>query len=513
MHRLAGLLCTWGIASILMSAHALAAEPIHLNRFDADASAGCAMLREASFPELLEGPVRIVKAQLTQAQGQSSAACQVEGVISGNIGFAMRLPLSNWNGKLIELGCGGLCGSTRHVDQCAGPVHRGYACAVTDGGHQASGLETRWAFNNWQALIDYFARANYVTALAAKAITGRVYGHAPEKAYFMGCSAGGREAMMQAQRYPRVFDGIIAADPSLNQMGIRLNVAWGRLAFLRSDDGQPIFSTADLQLLHQGAVAQCDMDDGLRDGLISHPTACSFRASTLLCRGGRTPCLTAEQVAAADRLYAGPTTSAGSSIYMPGPLPGSELTWSYWFGDQAVGRIVEDAFRYYLFQPSPGETWKLRDLDFDRDPQRLMLMGGLFSATNPDLRPFKAAGGKLIVYAGWYDAAGMPLHAIDYYRTVEQTMGGRAETQSFFRLFAIPGANHCQGGGGAWSVDYLTYLEDWVERGRAPEQLIGVHLGADGRPLFTRPHYPYPFRASYMGRGDPKDASSFGPTQ
>jgi feruloyl esterase len=264
----------------------------------------------------------------------------------------------------------------------------------------------------------------------------------------------------------------------------------------------------------------------------------------LLCKSGENSgCLTQEKVDAIKKVYSGPTTSEGVKIYTGGPLPGSELNWisdipgtAYVYGGDKVVPWSGEYFRYIGFMPAPGPGWNPQDFDFDRDYKRLRVAESLFGAAdNPDLRKFKAAGGKMILYQGGQDESDIPTDAVDYYETAEKTLGGRPSTQEFFRLFLIPGMNHCLGGAGAWAIDYVSYLEDWVERGQAPAVMIGSHLDMDefrhAHPSsepnfaaefeqfrndphnvkFTRPMYPYPVRARYQGNGDPNKAASFAP--
>jgi len=364
-----------------------------------------------------------------------------------------------------------------------------------------------------------------VAALAGKAITEHYYKTPSAKSFFSGCSSGGQQALSEAQRFPWDFDGILSGAPSPTFSGPMMYYLWSARALIGTVD------RADLELLHAGAVAKCDMDDGVGDGVIGDPLHCPFDPAELLCKRGQTAhCLTTAQVAAIRKVYSGPTTSQGERIYTGGPLPGSELNWmtddlsgAYVLGGNAAPWSKE-YFAYVGFMPAPGPTWKPEDFDFDRDYKRLRMAESLFGAAdNPDLRKFKAAGGKLILYQGGADQSDIPTDAIDYYETAEKTMGGRAATQEFFRLFVIPGMNHCNGGAGAFAIDYLTYLEAWVERGEAPEAMIGAHVRSDNYddwtrfPLnpakvsFTRPVYPYPVRAKYKGAGDPNSAASFGP--
>jgi len=504
-----------------------------------DVASRCSALANVDFSGILDAATRVTEAESVEQSGSGANSCQVSGYIAPTVGFLLVLP-TNWNGKLLQFGCGGFCGQAV-PSSCADAARRGYACVTSDNGHRSTAADALWAYNNPQAEIDHAYGGMHVTTLASKAIVERYYGKTTRKSYFMGHSTGGRLAIMAAQRFPWDFDGIIAGVPSLSVTGIHMNLLWGNRAFT-DETGDPLFKQVDLDALHRRVVAKCDLHDGVADGLIGDPRACAFDPSEMRCTSGSTKqCLTERQVEAVRKIYAGASTSKGEPIYMPGALRGSEHTWLDWFSTLFTGNpratynFVQEEFRYSAFRVDPGPTWKPEDFDFDRDRKRLGMADALADAVNPDLRKFKAAGGKLIAFAGWSDAAGMPLHAVDYYEAVERTMGGRAATQDFFRLFAIPGMEHGLGEGAA-AVDWLTYLEAWVETNHPPDRLVGFHVRTDDLdraspdyyqtvsrraefPLdpatieFARPIYPYPVLTRYLGQGDPKDAANFGPME
>lgn len=459
----------------------------------------CKALESADFTRVPDAPTKITQAKVSGASTDTTAYCQISGGIGSSVKFALQLPLQGWNRKLIEVGRASYQES----------AHRGYAHLFMPDGDQngdpASGLQYH---------VDAAYRAAHLATLAGKAITAHFYGEALWKSYFLGCSAGGRTALMEAQRYPWDFDGIIAAAPSINPTGILTSFLWGNRAFVGAT-GKPVLEPDGLKALHEAVVNKCDMNDGVRDGLIGDPRACEFKPSTLLCTDNKGPrCLTAEQVAAVQKLYGGPVTSKGQQIFAPAALKGSELFWTGLYSNSDFAR---NGFRILL--PELGSSWEAKDFDFDRDYQRFGSADTLYSAVNPDLRAFKARGGKLLSYTGWADATDQQRTA-DYYETVERTMGGRAATQDFFRLFVVPGMGHCGGGEGATEVDWLGALEAWVERGEAPQRLVGAHLKPTSRSIefpidpasieFTRPIFPYPTRVKYLGRGDPNDAANFG---
>lgn len=501
------------------------AEVADLGTSASAAIAQCNSLGLTDFSRIQDAPTQVQEVKVVEASAEGPAYCRVEGYISPTIGFELRLPLSNWNGKFFEVGCGGFCGTTHWTFWC--PLRRGYACIATDLGHEGS-KGGKWAYNNLQEQIDFGYRGAHVAALAGKAITERYYGKAPSKSYFHGCSSGGQQALSEAQRYPWDFDGILAGAPSPTFAGPMMNYIWAKRALV-GQDGKVLLTPADVRLLHDAAVARCATGNAAKHGFIDDPLNCKFDPAELLCRPGRqTECLSDAQVQAVKKVYAGPTTSQGVKIYTGGPMPGSELNWLDGGEPYADDVWAEEYFRYIGFVPAPGPGWNFADFDFDRDYKRMETTDAIFgSANDPDLRKFKAAGGKMILYQGWQDQSDIPTDAIDYYETTERTMGGRAATQEFFRMFMVPGMDHCTGGAGAFAIDYLSYLEAWVERGQAPDVMIGAHVEGATRaedfrmrfPLdpatpvsFTRPVYPYPRIAKYKGSGDPDNAASFVPT-
>jgi len=465
--------------------------------------------------------------------------------VAPQVRFKIGLPAS-WNGKFIELGCGGHCGLLAEDDEfgtvsfmtCGAPLRRGYACVVSDMGHKGTGSDGLWAQGNLQAAVDWGYRATHVVALAGKAIVQSFYQKRATHAYFSGCSTGGRQALQEAQRFPWDFDGIIAGAPPIRLADVYVTFAWGERA-AHDTNGKPLLSTQDLKLLTSGALARCDMDDGVQDGVISDPLRCPFRPSDLECKPGQTiSCLTAEKAEAAERIYSGPVDEHGRSLFGAGAVPGSEIggAWNAQYGGNwglfYVGKdgappglapLAQDGLKFLFFSPPQPVAWSIRAFDFDKDYKRLDVMQSLYDSSNPDLSRFKAAGGRLLIYHGLNDLSILPQWIIRYYESVERVMGGREQTQSFVRLFSLPGVEHCGGGPGADTVDYLTALEDWVERGKAPERLIATHLRKGdwthsilfpldpSNVAFTRPAYPYPIRARYSGHGDPNDAGNFVP--
>lgn len=484
------------------------------------AAPDCAGLAQADFSRIPDAPTQVTVTEVVEAPADGLPAyCRVQGYINPNVGIELRLPMQRWNGKYFQVGCGGWCGFLFDGpflrERCDAPLRKGYACVATDSGHK--GVDLKWAYNNTQAEIDYAYRSTHVTAIAGKVIAERFYGKAASRSYFMGCSGGGREGLLEAQRFPQDFDGIIAGAPAISVTGGVMRLLWAAGQGF-DKNGKVLLTPEDAKQVHRAAVESCDRDDGVQDGIIGNPLACRFDPAVLQCNSGqRGGCLSAPQVDAVKRIYGGPKRSDGTALYTGGDVPGAELEWTFMVDAWA------DLFRYGAFVPDPGPGWKWSDFDFDQDPQRLGQMESLYSATNPDLRRFKARGGKIILYHGWADHLQSGLNSIDYYETARNTMGGRAATEEFFRLFLMPGVAHCMGGTGADTVDHISYLEAWVERGEPPDLILGVKLKPGTDPavlpaeqssiLFTRPYYPYPRRATYSGRGATADAGNWKPVE
>ncbi len=516
MRRIFGLATAFGAACLSLMSGAASAAPANATAVRS-APTHCAGVMTIDLMGLQDAPTQLVEAKAVAAVEEAPAHCNVQGYVAPQVGFELMLP-DLWNGKFLEVGCGGYCGSTRRgtARWCLDALRRGYACIVSDQGHVGPGA--LWAYNNLPAELDYGVRAAHVAAIVGKALVQHYYDAAPRKSYFMGCSGGGRQGLVEAQRFPWDFDGVIAIDPS-NLTCTGLSLLWNGLANTDKGGGA-ILKPADLKLLNRAAIAACDRDDGLEDGVIGDPRTCRFAPEALICkRGASGNCLTPAQVEAARKIYGGPVTSRGERL-SHAAMPGSET--GYMFTRDLQYKL--DYWRFMGFMPDPGPSWQARDFDFDKDYKRLGTMEALYAADNPDLRRFKANGAKLLLVQGWDDSGSpLPLNTLDYYEAVERAMGGRAATQSFARLFMIPGKAHCTGGAGANAIDYLSYLEAWVEEGRAPDVMIGTHVRSDdpadfvrapAKPdagAFTRPHYPYPAQARYRGTGDPNDHRSFAP--
>ena len=495
----------------------------------------CEALPTMDFTSIQDAPTQVTATRKVEAAGEVPAHCRVEGYVAPNVRIVVRLPNSAaWSGRFLEASPGGYGGSTESMAAwCDEALRRGYACLSHDTGHFGRTRRASWAYNNLQAEFDYGIRGHHVAALAGKAITEHYYGRAPAFSYHVGCSAGGKQGMVQANRFPWNFDGILVQEPaSVTATGVM--ILWNALA-THDADGQPLFTPADLDVLHAGAIAACDADDGLEDGIIGgDPRTCQFDPADLTCASGQTSgCLSPVQVEAASKVYSGPVTSTGEKLskYFPWypAMPGSEKGNYFSMGLDSP----TSWWRFMGFNPDPGPSWTATDFDFDHDYKRTGMMDALVNGySNPDLRNFKAAGGKLLIIQGWEDSGlPSPQVSVDYYEMAERIMGGRASTQEAVRLFMIPGRKHCYGGVGAASGDFLSYLEAWVEEGQAPDMIVGYHpeeMPSGPRSVaawvkanasvpdsytFARPHYPYPLQARYKGSGDPNDYRSFEPVE
>jgi hypothetical protein len=525
----------FGIVLCLGSAVGIAAPAAAAETPGADAHGAavsrCTAMRGVDLSDDPQTPARVTEAAVNKPAADVPEVCMLDGYISPTTGFRIELPLEGWNGKYLQGGCGGACGTTR-LFWCDDPLRRGYSCASTDMGHKGSTADWNWAANNLQGKADFGYRSTHLTALVGKALTARYFGKKPTRSYFFGCSTGGRQALVEAQDFPWDFDGIAAGSPPLDEIGTAIQLAWTVKANL-DDAGKPILNEALVRLLHDAVLKKCDLNDGVADGVIGDPRHCDFRIDTLRCTAqSRGACLTEPQLAAAKKIYSGPVDASGSPIGRTGgAMLGSEL---YWLGDyiQGNGRepqyaaFIQNFLQYAAFDPPAGPTWKLADLDPVQDSQRIGMNEVLFDATNPDLRRFKSAGGKLIGFQGWADTSVVPMQYVDYYETVTRTMGGPEKTLDFYRFFTVPGMRHCSSdGAGGDTIDYLTALEQWVEQGKAPTVLIGANFDWQGpvtrapvfpldpaRVRFTRPAYLYPAVPIYKGKGDDKQAESYRPS-
>ncbi|RYG79684.1 tannase/feruloyl esterase family alpha/beta hydrolase, partial [bacterium] len=361
----------------------------------------------------------------------------------------------------------------------------------------------------------YAYRAVHVTAVTAKDYVARYYGQRPQRAYWNSCSNGGRQGLIEAQRYPEDFDGIVANAPWVDQTGFTIGAVWNQQAI----EATPL-SSAKLNLLAARVMERCDAVDGLKDGLIDDPRRCQFdaRRDVPACTAGADAdnCLTVAQAEAIDKIYSGPQAN-GRRVF-PGFMLGSEAPAananSTWVGTvvppQPGGRaadfnLAENTMRYLVHVP-PKPDYDTRTFDFARDPPMLEAWGRQANAKSVELAPFRDRGGKVLMTYGWADQILQPLMGVQYYESVAVRHGAR--TQDFFRLFMVPGMTHCAGGVGPDQFDSMTAIVDWVEGGKAPDALRAAKI-VDGKTVRTRPLCPYPQVARHGGQGSTDEAANF----
>ena len=487
------------------------------------AGTACASLAALTIPNVtIKSATPMPAGAFTPPGAQSAltlpAFCRVEATArptsDSDIRFEVWIPPTEaWNGKLEAVGNGGYSGAIGYTAMAAA-LRRGYATASTDTGH--TGDDMKFGQGHPEKVIDWAWRAVHVMTDAAKLVVRDHTGKLPEHSYFNGCSSGGHQALSEAQRFPEDFDGIIAGDPANNRVRQTFAFLYSWIA-THGADGRPLLTTNKLALVTKAAVEACDGVDGVKDGIIDDPRRCHFDPAKLLCKNGaaaqgeEAACLTQPQVDAVKKMYDGvKNPRTGEQIFTGWPR-GSEAfgdnpiqSWRTYVTDPAEPMRV-GFFRYFLFH---DPNWDWRTIDWDRDIAYAEQKLGFISAIDRDLTPFKKHGGKLLMYTGWADPVVPPQDTAAYYEAVAKTMGGYEKTREFFRFFTAPGMGHCNGGPGPNQFDALAALEQWVEKGVAPDKLIASHI-TNGKVDRTRPLCLYPQVAKWKGTGSSDDAASF----
>lgn len=427
------------------------------------------------------------------------------------IGFALALP-DKWNGRFLFQGGGGMDGVVRPPlgTQAAGEepaLARGFAVVSMDSGHEGSMFDL--SFNRDQeASLDFAYIALGKVTTVAKEIIAKYYGQPAKHSYFVGCSTGGRQAMLATQRYPLQFDGVVSGDPAMRTGYSRIANAWNAAAFNqmapKNAQGQPIpgdaFSGSDKKLLTDSILKECDALDGLNDGMIFNFQACHYNPAVLACKAAKTDaCLSSAQVTALQKAFAGPRDSRGIDPYVGRPF------------DAGVAIYSPGTFGTVLPQSTPGMFGRTNlSMNVDVDALERDAAGdpveALTDTTWTNLSEFSAHGGKLIFFHGLSDPVFSPYDTLRYYNEMAKANGGADRVQSWSRIFLIPGMNHCAGGPALDRFDALGAVVKWVEQGEAPESIVatGRHFPGVSRPLCA-----YPKHAQYKGSGDPQDAASF----
>ena len=442
------------------------------------------------------------------------AFCEVRGYISPQTHFTVLLPQKTWRGSYLQQGCGGFCGhndvsltdpSRTSLHQAPyGPLGAGeLVVAADDQGHEGGGA--LWAKEDPMLRVVFGYRSEHDLALTAKAIIGAYYNRAPAYSYFDGVSDGGHEALVLAQRYPRDFDGIIAGAPANNWAALAGMFQTWLVRANMDAEGRQILDASKLPALHTAVLRAC----ADARGVIADPRACTFDPATMRCPGaaGRADCLTPAQVEVVRALYRGPTWH-GYQLFDGGEPYGSELSWQGWMIsaagdgawplDTAAGGLGLDYMRYMAYWRNPPASFSLADVEFTPDAyKRLEPLGRIYNATNPDLRAFRAHGGKLILYHGWADQAIAPFATVDYYAAVARELGGYAATQRFSRLYMVPGLYHCPcgpypTGDPATTIDLMDELVDWVQNNKAPGTVsFPVSSQTSGTPITSLSVQPF----------------------
>lgn len=473
-----------------------------------------------SFPELPDVTISEVS-----VENAPVPHCKVAGLIGPEIHFELLLP-ETWNGKFVMGGGGGFVGSVQNMALYYGALQSGYATVGTDTGHQANGVDASWALNNLERIVNFGHQAVHRTAVTAKALTSAYYETDIKRNYFIGCSRGGGQALMSAQRYPHDFEGIVAGAPAYNWPGLGAQAiqVQQRMFPDPGDLQQAVFRQSDQELLEAAILNQCDAADGIEDGILNDPRQCDFDVTSLLCeREGLQGCLSDARLKAAQSIYDGPKDQHGDLFYgFPFGGESDDEGWSRWLtGGLALdkkplsdGRALPEipnmhygfgngVLKYFVYQDA---NWDYSTYDFSTFREDSMAVGATLNATDPDLSTFRDRGGKLLMYQGWSDTAISALATIGYY---EEVLAQDKTAKSYTRLFMMPGVLHCAGGKGPSAANFLNELDQWVESGEAPEQVTAYFMGEDRKPTGSRPLCPYPQRAEYDGHGNPRKIESF----
>jgi feruloyl esterase len=446
--------------------------------------------------------------------------CDVTGYVAPQNKFELKLPLArDWNGNFFFNACGGFCGSVV-PGQCDLGLMRGYASATGNGGHEsAPGFDGIWAANAPELQEDFGWRSNHVVTLIAKSITAHYYGKPIRHAYMAGNSKGGQAVLMEAQRFPEDFDGYMPSAPVYDYTGRNIQAAAWFWQAIHDGHGGTVLNAAAANAVHQSVLRACGAQAGVDEGVVTDPPSCKWQPEMLGCAPGREgpDCLNARQVAAVKKLMTPATNSKGETVYAYPYIPGTETQWEGWnyYGAARSGTPPRLAnadlpgqFERYFVDEKPRTVVDPLKFDFDREPATFVRSRRIYDALSFDLRALQNKGGKILLWHGWADGAIMATSSIGYYEGVVKFMGGRKATEDFFRLFLIPGVHHGGGGPGFAEFDSFTALEEWVERGVAPNKLIATRM-SNGAVERSRPVYPYPVQARYSGTGDPRKPESF----
>lgn len=473
--------------------------------------APCEHLKSLSVPNTKITSVEFVAAGPYRAQGrggqqqtgpQLPAHCRVAAVLTpspdSHIEMELWLPAEGWNGKFLAVGNGGWAGSIG-LAEMAVSLARGYATAGNDTGHK--GGSGSFALGHPEKVVDFAYRSMHEMAVQSKAIISAFYKRGPQLSYYNGCSTGGRQGLMEAQRYPEDFDAMVVGAPVYNHIRLHASQMARQVEMLK--DESRIIPQEKITLLANAVLGACDAKDGIQDGILNDPGSCKFDPAVLLCsETNKENCLTALQIETARKAYDGVKTKAGQLVY-PGSSLGFETGWRMPQPGGAPPAVALDSFRYLGHKDA---NWNGMSFELDRDLALAVENAGFIDAINPDLSKFKARGGKLLMYHGWADPGPAPLNTINYFSEVLRKVGSKPD--EWMRLFLMPGVGHCSGGVGPDRADFVGALERWRESGAAPDQLLASR-NRGGQVDMTRPLCPYPQVAKWNGTGNTNDAKSF----
>jgi feruloyl esterase len=410
-----------------------------------------------------------------------------------NIYSELWMPTDNWNGKLLVVGNGGFAGSIQGYGDMQVALRLGYATAATDTGHNAAdGPNGMFALGHPEKIVDFAYRALHDTTVESKRLIKQMYSRNAQYSYYKGCSTGGRQAIMAATRFPDDYDGIIGG--ALANRHIHMHTAGSARQIVLARNPDMAISPEKAQMVTEAVMNKCDT---LHEGFLNNPQQCTFDVSSLLCKGAESnECLTQPQLKAVEMFYGGLKNSKGEIIFA-GQVLGNPLTPQR--SNQTVNVI--DTVRIWAFQ---NKDYDWHSFDLDRDMPIIDKKIGFVDATDPDLKKFKAHGGKLLLYAGWADTTITPKNTVEYYQSVVKKMGPN-ETKDFTELFMVPGMGHCRGGNGPDTFDTIGTLEKWREQGVTPTTIAATNRNSG----LSRPLCPYPQYAKYKGSGDLKDAANW----
>jgi len=466
----------------------------------------CEQLKNLRLPDVTILEATSIKNDTIEGQAITVPFCRVLGKISKEINFELLLP-GQWNERFLMSGGGGFVGSIQN--NFRSEVNSGYATVGTDAGHKGSGIEAGWALNNMERQLDFGRLAIHLTAAVSKSIIHTYYCTDPAYSYFLGCSRGGGQAMVEAQQYPEDFEGIVAGAPAFSWPAIGAKfIQNSQVNFTNPKDlSKHVITKDNLRLLQEQILKQCDAGDGVADRIINDPRDCKIDfAAFPICPDGQASanCFTAQQLAAIKTVYTA-LTNKQDTIYpgFPYGAENEEGGWDVWIAGTNPGlpnlslhyAFGTNMFKYLVFN---DPEWNYGNYDFSTFFKDTRYASAYLDATQTDYTEFKKRKGKMIMYHGWNDPALSAFETIKHYQDVEQK---DKNIQSHIRLFLLPGVLHCGGGPGPDDVDWIRLIRDWVENDKAPERIVLSKKEKD-KVVMTRPVYPYPKVAVYSGKGD-----------